>query len=291
MYKGFNIIIDDMINEDVNTIDNEIEKYFQEYKNGDIDNEEYIDQLYYNSVIEDDKNTIVNNLKEFIKKDENVGEYLDFTEVKDLYFPTLKKYDIFLSHSHNDLKLVKKIALLLYHKYELIAFIDEPIWLYCNDLIKLIDVNFCGNRKDKDGNILYNYNDRNRTTAYIYTILLNALIEMIDNCDYFFFIYTGESTLKIKKDELTGTKSPWIYTEINATKLLQKKKKIKQNNKYFSEESYKDKEINTFYKLNLDHLIELNITEIVKEKNKEELINYLDNKNPSNMYKFLNKKI
>ncbi|WIH86300.1 hypothetical protein NEI03_02500 [Brachyspira pilosicoli] len=285
MYKGFNIIIDDMINKDVNTIDNEIEKYFQEYKDDDIDNEEYINKLYYDSVVKQDKNTIFNNLDKF-KKYDNGTEYLDFTKVKDLYFPTLESYHVFLSHSHNDLKLVKKIALLLYHKYKLRAFIDEPIWLYCNDLIKLIDVNFCRNRKDQNGNIIYNYNDRNRTTAHVYTILSNALIEMINKCDYFFFIYTGESTLEIKKDELTGTKSPWIYTEINTTRLFQQKLKMVN----FSEEDIEREEMNIFYELKLDHLIESSINEMVKKENKEELINYLDKENPFDMYMFLNRK-
>ena len=71
MYKGFNIIIDDMINKDVNTIDNEIEKYFSKYKDDDIYNEKYIDKLYYDSVVKQDKNTIFNFRR--IRTNNNVG--------------------------------------------------------------------------------------------------------------------------------------------------------------------------------------------------------------------------
>ncbi|WP_297285425.1 hypothetical protein [uncultured Brachyspira sp.] len=286
MYKGFNIIIDDMINKDVNTIDNEIEKYFSKYKDDDIYNEKYINKLYYDSVVKQDKNTIFNNLDKF-KKHDNGTEYLDFTKVKDLYFPTLESYDVFLSHSHNDLMLVKKIALLLFYKYELRAFIDEPIWQYCDNLIKLMDYTFSIKELYENGKPkTYYYDKRNKTTAHVYTILSNALIEMINKCDYFFFIYTGESTLEIKKDELTGTKSPWIYTEINTTRLFQQKLKMVN----FSQEDIEREEMNIFYELKLDHLIESSINKMVKKENKEELINYLDKENTFDMYKFLNKK-
>lgn len=124
MHKGFNIIKDSSdalfeINKE------ELEKLLSQKI--DIIDSNIIDKCY-NKIIENDKAKVDKQLEDFTEIDENGIRYINISQIKEIYFPILDNYDIFISHSHNDLGYAKRLAVLFYSKYNLKAFIDVPIW-------------------------------------------------------------------------------------------------------------------------------------------------------------------
>ncbi|MCA8100987.1 hypothetical protein [Burkholderia contaminans] len=135
------------------------------------------------------------------------------------WFP-LTDADVFLSHSHKDSNLVIQISGWLREKFGLTSFIDSCIWGYSEDLLKIVDDEYCY-QKDKG---TYSYEKRNKSTAHIYMMLSTALIKMLDNCECIFFINTPHSISPKAYIETEGTTdSPWIYSEIAMTSLVQKR--------------------------------------------------------------------
>lgn len=83
------------------------------------------------------KKDIQNSLREFIGLD----GIIDGTKLQENWFPTKQKFDVFLSHSHNDEKLAICLAGFLKEKLDLDTFIDSCLWRYSNDLLKELDKN------------------------------------------------------------------------------------------------------------------------------------------------------
>jgi len=147
------------------------------------------------------------------------NRHIDGTAVKETWF-SIAKADVFISHSHQDIEKVKAFAGWLKNKFGLTAFIDSCAWGYCDDLLKLIDDRFC---KHQDGKT-YDYKLRNYTTSHVHTMLSAALLDMIDRTECLIFYNTPQSICL--KDELNKveqaekTLSPWIYSELSATRVL-----------------------------------------------------------------------
>lgn len=145
--------------------------------------------------------------------------HIDGTALKDAWF-SIENADVFISHSHQDIEKVKAFAGWLKNKFGLTAFIDSCAWGYCDDLLKLIDDKFC---KHQDGKT-YDYNLRNYTTSHVHTMLSAALLDMIDRTECLIFYNTPQSIcLKEelnKVDKSEKTLSPWIYSELFATRVL-----------------------------------------------------------------------
>lgn len=122
----------------------------------------------------------------------------------------LIKADIFISHSHKDIELAKKIADWLYRKFGLVSFVDSMIWKYSNDLLRLIDDKYCKSSNSSN----YSYVKRNASTSYVHMMLAVSLMKMMEKASYFFFLNTEQS---IKASEIGGkneTFSPWIFYEL-----------------------------------------------------------------------------
>lgn len=128
--------------------------------------------------------------------------------------------NVFISHSHADLALATKLAKLLEDELNLTPFIDSHVWGYADDLLRTIDDEFCMS----DDRRTYNYQKRNRSTSHVHLMLAAALTKMIDKCEMVIFLNTENSILpkKFAKDS-ESTSSPWIYSELNATKFLRKR--------------------------------------------------------------------
>lgn len=132
--------------------------------------------------------------------------------VRELNFPTqIDKRHIFISHSHDDIDVVKRFAYLLECEFGVRCFIDSMIWHNMPDLIKNFDEVYSWN-SDKTR---YSYKKRNYSTAHVHTMLSTALLEMINNCECFLFIGSDNSTIGLRafRDNETATLSPWIYAE------------------------------------------------------------------------------
>ena len=92
---------------------------------------------------------------------------IDGTKLQENWFPTKQKFDVFLSHSHNDEKLAILFAGFLKEKLDLDTFIDSCLWRYSNDLLKELDKKYC---KYSDG-VSYDYNKRNYSSSHVHMML------------------------------------------------------------------------------------------------------------------------
>jgi len=141
---------------------------------------------------------------------------LDGSKMQENWFPQIEA-NIFISHSHLDEILAISLAGWLHTKFGLKVFIDSCVWGYANTLIKSIDNEYCWNPSRET----YNYEKRNNSTSHVHIMLSTALNMMIDKTECIFFLNTPNSITP--NDVVTRTKSPWIYSEIATTKLIQKK--------------------------------------------------------------------
>jgi hypothetical protein len=161
---------------------------------------------------ENSENVIKKKLKEFL----NYKGELDGNKIIEEWF-SQEKFDIFLSHSHQDEELAIAIAGMLKEKAELKVFIDSQVWGYIDDLQKEIDNKYC--KKNGKQN-LYDYNKRNITTSHVHLMLNKALTTMIDNCDFFFFLDTENSLKYDSIENRENTHSAWINSEIEISNIV-----------------------------------------------------------------------
>ena len=141
---------------------------------------------------------------------------LDGDLIQKEWFPK-KDWDVFLSHSHNDLDKALKIKVLLEH-FGLKVFVDSTVWRFADNLLRKIDDTYA---QRSEGH--YYYNKRNQTTAAVHLMLSTALTQVMDNAEAVFFLNTCNSTLKQISKTTYGKAfiaSPWIYHEIMMTKFL-----------------------------------------------------------------------
>ena len=183
---------------------------------------------------------------------------LNATKLTADWFPQIDT-DIFISHSHNDYEDVAALAGWLYTNFGITSFIDECLWGFCENLLRLIDKKYC---LTPDGEY-YDYQKRNHSTSHVYMMLTASLFDMIDRTQCLFFYNTPNSI--IPKDIFSSTEqtlSPWIFTEIEVTKLVRtrtpkehrqmQKAIIESTEHYFSRE-----ELKIEYDVDLSHLITL----------------------------------
>lgn len=159
-------------------------------------------------------------LSEYISED----GIINGTDLKEHWF-SIKKKDIFISHSHCDINKVKAFAGWLYDCFGLEAFIDSCSWGYCDDLLNKIDKKYCYDPKKKT----YDYHLRNYTTSHVHMMLSTALTEMMDNTECIIFFNTpkainlADELDKINEKNKDITISPWIYHELSMTTMLRQK--------------------------------------------------------------------
>lgn len=186
MYRGFNLSLDNNC-------------YFKKFQK--IGLESFSSQ----------KASIEEKINSFVGDDGS----LDGSMMQANWFPQIKA-DIFISHSHKDENLAIALAGWLKETFGLTAFIDSCVWGYANDLLKMIDDKYC--LKDIHS---YSYEKRNYSTSHVHMMLSVALTQMIDNTECLFFLNTPNS---ITPDTIINqTESPWIYSEIAATRLIRKR--------------------------------------------------------------------
>ena len=181
-------------------------------------------------------------------------EQLNGTQIQNDWFPTVNA-DIFLSHSHMDEKLVIGLAGWLYKKFGLISFIDSCVWGYANDLLKDIDDEY----SSMDSNTYY-YKKCIISSSHVHMMLSMALFKMIDKTECLFFINTPSSIAVANSIECADkTLSPWIYAELEMSRLVRKKKLSEYRSKD-TFESYQDvlkHGVVINYDITLEHLIDL----------------------------------
>lgn len=188
-------------------------KYFfkmNELKNGMVvrwkdrfDLEKYAESGYL--ILNKNKKEIKDKLNQY-KLPEKSNE-VDLTEVVRDWFP-LKKYEIFISHSHSDEKEAVALSSYLKEYFGLNCFIDSCTWGYADLLLRKLDNKYC-----KEGEY-YDYSCRNGTTAHVHLMLNSALMEMMQFCPIFIFLQTKNSLQTDREDVKNWTYSSWIYSEL-----------------------------------------------------------------------------
>ncbi len=140
---------------------------------------------------------------------ENERGIIDGEKLKKEYFPTKdkKEFNVFISHSHNDIKEIEKFATTLEEKYGVTCFVDSMVWKNIATLQKKIDNRYS---RAEDGKL--DYQLIQQSTAHIHSLLSIALFEMIDQCECCIFVQSDKSLTLNFND--TTTLSPWIYEEI-----------------------------------------------------------------------------
>lgn len=196
MYRGFKINL------------NKIEKNI--YLFLDADNETYkkIGDEMFNSF----RTEIKHKLDSFIIENGSI----DCTAMQENWFPQIEA-DVFISHSHKDEDYAIAFAGWLKKELDIVAFIDSCIWGYSDELLEIFNNVKCIN---DDGT--YNYAKRNRSTSLVHVMLSTALTMMIDNTECVFLLNT-DNVITASSVVSEYTNSPWLYSEITISKLIQKK--------------------------------------------------------------------
>ncbi|MBR4349810.1 MAG: hypothetical protein IKP99_03715 [Bacteroidales bacterium] len=202
------------------------------------------------------KQLVNKNLDQFIIGDSGI---IDGSKLQEDWFPTVN-CDIFISHSHKDEDLAIALAGWLYETFGLESFIDSCIWGYADDLLEIIDDEHCRNSTKS-----YSYKRRNFSTSHVHMMLNMALMQMIDKTECLFFLNTPNSI--DLSDIETRTLSPWIYSEIGISQMIEKKS---PRTKYISDNLNESLRIS--YKLDLSHLANIDHTDLLlwKQKNVRE---------------------
>lgn len=171
-------------------------------------------------------------------------------------------YDVFLSYSHNDEKLVLTIAGMLIEQFNLNVFVDTFYWGSADDLLKEIDDIKC---KNSDGT--YDYQKRNITTSHVHAMLTSAIMQVMDLSEIVIFVNTNNS-VPVLENTLSGKKeytfSPWIYEEVLLTELLREKKWFEHRLSTFNErmEYKKEQDFEIAYELPKNNMINIDVDDI-----------------------------
>ena len=135
---------------------------------------------------------------------------IDGERLQNFVFPT-NNYDVFISHSHNDLEIAKRFAAWLKEKDGYNVFLDSFVWNSADGLLREIDNIYC-----KQRNGLYNYHKRNYSTAHIHTMLSMSIMEIIKRSKVGILIDSHHSINleRLRNSNQAKTLSPWIFQEI-----------------------------------------------------------------------------
>lgn len=216
---------------------------------------------YGDEIIESKKRDIKKSLDEYI----NQQGYINMSDIAKEWFP-LVKCDVFLSHSHKDLEIIKGLVGFFKKRFNIDVFVDSYIWGYCNDLLREIDNKYC-----KQENSFFDYDKRNYSTAHVHMMLSNSLNKMIDKSECIIFL-ESENSLDVKEIIENGTSSPWIYSELIATKLIQikaPKRFSKEEKRALFENSIETSEsFRPMYRGEISHLEELTVHCLASVANK-----------------------
>ncbi|MGJ7976744.1 hypothetical protein [Providencia hangzhouensis] len=178
----------------------------------------------YNNRLDSNLSFLPNGKKDienfFIETKYSGSELVDEIKYDDFingFFPEVNTH-VFISHSHSDKNKAISLANFFYKKFGIRSFIDSEVWGYLDDA--LLELNKKYNPVDGKKNT-YCYEDCMKLSSNLNLILSSALTKMIDSSDCMIFINTDKSC-NVENDSFS-TKSPWIFTEILMSSLLEHK--------------------------------------------------------------------
>lgn len=152
-----------------------------------------------------DKSTRMSQLRSYLSTTSGI---VNGKTLKDDWFPK-GRYHIFLSHSHEDIRLARYLKAWFSHNCGLKCFVDADVWDNAYELLRELDRKYAR----QEAPSLYDYNRRNQTTAHVYSMLTMALFEAIDEIECPILIESSNS-VSLKDGIEQGSLSPWIYEEV-----------------------------------------------------------------------------
>jgi len=213
------------------------------------------DDLYFADSFYEEGQTRYIEYKEQIEKTLNnfaiQKGVLDGSAIQKNWFPQIRA-DIFISHARSDSRTAIIFSEILQNCFNLSSFIDSCVWGYANDLLRLIDDKYCLD----SGEQTYDYTKRNFSTSHVHLMLTTALMMMIDNCECVFFLDTPNSvnTRDVIKQR---TQSPWIYSEINISRLIKRRLPQRKLQESLQKSSVEAFSMGIEYELDTSHFMEL----------------------------------
>jgi hypothetical protein len=195
-------------------------------------------------------------LDHYVRQDSS----LDGSAMQEDWFPQLKPFHVFISHSHQDYDLALRLASKLFDTFQLLAFIDSDVWGYSDDLLRSIDDRFCYN-SERD---TYSYSLRNKTTSHVHMMLMTAISQMMYNTECLFFLNTPNSIVAAR-DIPSSTFSPWIYSELALAHVMEKRSPEKHRRSEIVKEAYvaNDSELKIRYKVSIQSLNDLRLCHMI----------------------------
>lgn len=127
-------------------------------------------------------------------------------------------YHVFISYSHNDTDLARRLCAYLKDYCGLRVFLDCYVWKSADGLLKQIDDKYCKTSDKKH----YVYGRRNFSTSHIHAMLSMAILDIINRTECCIFL-DSEHSIHIENLNNTNkarTLSPWIYEEISFMRYL-----------------------------------------------------------------------
>lgn len=232
------------------------------------DQKEYFNRYYEigKKIFDDNKKKVHCGLRKHICDEDT----LDGTSISEEWFPSEIKSDIFISHSHKDEDLAISIVGWLSEVFGLDGFIDSMVWGYSNDLLRLIDNEYCSNGENS-----YNYDNRNFSTSHVHMMLSTSISKMIDKSESVFFINTPNS-ISVSKNikRVHSTLSPWIYFELEMVKRLRRKSNYGFGIEIINEQSImnfekriNEKSLDVEYEVSLKDMVKLSDNHLKKWEN------------------------
>jgi hypothetical protein len=277
MYRAFNLTIGDW-SEISSICDRPIDKLADLAR-------EYVDNLSSaDAAFEQNSRIVRRALEDFIGK-EKKGK-IDGSKMREQWFPQIDAH-VFISHSHADRDGAIKLADFLNRQFKLKSFIDSCVWGHANDLLKLIDNQYC----TSDGGKTYNYDSRNGSTSHVHMMLSTALAEVLDKCECAIFINTPNSiTSELATVE---TNSPWIYFELGLMRLIreQKPERIQKLDESITNMSGKRAALEIAYTVDLSDLSDIDASHLIKWSSSYQMLrsNGLDPNPLDTLYKIATK--
>lgn len=191
MYRGFNVKITSIQNSDL------------------------MSRKYRLRHFEDNKSiraTFVKPIESYLTEGMNFdGEF-----IRQGWFPSDRKFDIFISHSRNDKKFAFALAYWLERTFGLSCFIDSLVWSHYESLQEKLD-DFYANKYRS----AYDEKFRYRVYQNIDLMLNTSLMEVMNKCECLFFLNTPHSIQPNKMNQYL-TDSPWLFSEISMFNHIEK---------------------------------------------------------------------
>ena len=178
---------------------------------------------------------------------------IDADKLKSDWFPMIRS-NIFLSHSHKDVELAKKISCIL-REINLSTFIDSEVWKYSDDLVKEIEKQYYP-RKDS---LVHD-----KIVAHVNIMLASALTKMLNNTECVIFLNTPNSIAPAGYSNANKTDSPWIYHELFTTSILPVNAPIRKSHHRPSTVVNESAKPHILHTPPLDHLTDLDDSDFSK---------------------------